>query len=264
VGLFRLRLSHRLDEGKQMSKVNPHACDAVALAALIPAPGMARPAVPAENDHPSPVRRVGVVGANATGVCIAMDLLDAGIPVTVFELDRSSLDAGITLARAGFQHAVAQGALTAGQRDRRMSLLAGTVNLHHLKDCDLIIDAVFTDLVGKEKLFRRLDEFARPGAILMSCASHLDVSQLAGFTRRPGEVLGLRFPSGAQGFDTWEFVCGKRTTAETLATATALSRTLREAALASGACDGAAHDRAGVARHPEQGSGSWQIDRAEE
>ena len=247
-----------------MTTMIPQARDGLALKAMIPEPGTAPLAGMAANKHPPLIGRVGIIGANTIGASLAMNLLNADIPVTVFELDRTSLDAGITLACASFQHAVAKGALTAGQRDRRMSLLAGTVNLHHLKDCDLIVDAVFTDLVGKEKLFRRLDEFARPGAILMSCTPHLDVSQLAGFTRRPGEVLGLRLPGAAQGSDAWEFVCGKRTTAETLATATALSRALREAAMASGACDGAALDRTGVARHPEQGAGSWQIDRAEE
>lgn len=247
-----------------MTTMNPQACDGLALMAMIPEPGAAPLARMAANNHPPLTGRVGIVGANSIGVSLAMDLLNADIPVTLFELDRSSLDAGIALARASFQDALVKGALTAGQRDRRMSLLAGTVNLHHLKDCDLLIDAAFTDLGGKEKLFRRLDEFARPGAILVSCTPQLDVSHLAGFTRRPGEVLGLRFPGAAQGSDTWEFVCGIRTSAETLATATALSRTVREAAMESGACNGAALDRTGVARHPEQGAGSWRIDQAEE
>jgi 3-hydroxyacyl-CoA dehydrogenase len=247
-----------------MSKLNPHAGDAFALAAVIPKPGMAAVAEMAANNDPPLIGRVGIVGATAIGASIAMNLLDADIPVTIFDIERTSLDQGITLVRGRYQHAVLEGELAADKRDRRMSLLAGTVNLHHLKDCDLIIDAVFADLGVVEKLFRRLDEFARPGAILMSCTPNLDVSQIAGFTRRPGEVLGLRFAGPAHVSDTWEFVCGKRTTAETLASAMALSRTLRKAAMESGACDSAALDRTGVARYPAPGAGSWQIDQAEE
>ena len=175
-----------------MSNMNDESRDALALA----------------NAIPRPVGRVGIIGANAMGAGIAINLLKAGIPVTLFELGRAALDQGMALA---------------GSADRHLALLAGTVNFHHLKDCDLIIEAVCTDMAGKEKLFRRLDQVAKPGAILLTLASKGGVERIAGCTRRSGEVLGLHCTGPADAGGTWEVVCGRGSSAQSLATAIAFA-----------------------------------------
>jgi 3-hydroxyacyl-CoA dehydrogenase len=182
-----------------MSNMNDESRDALALA----------------NASPRPVGRVGIIGANAMGAGIAINLLEAGIPVTLFETGRETLDQGMAQVRSA---------------GRRMALLAGTVNFHHLKDCDLIIEAVCTDMAGKEKLFRRLDQVAKPGAILIALASQRGVDQVAGCTRRSGEVLGLHRAGPGDAGGTWEVVCGKRTSAQALATAIAFAPMFRAVA----------------------------------
>jgi 3-hydroxyacyl-CoA dehydrogenase len=172
-------------------------------------------------------KRVGIIGANALGVNLARHFVDAGIPVTVFDFERNSLDSGIAAARSHYQARI--------PRDRRMSLLAGTVNLHHLKDCDLILEAGSSELGAG--LFQRLGEFAKPGAILMTTVPHRDTSYIAGFRKRPGEAPGLHVEGAPQAFDAWQFVCRNGATADTLDDALALSR---ELCMAAGAGDLAA------------------------
>jgi 3-hydroxyacyl-CoA dehydrogenase len=205
-----------------------------------------------------PVGRVAIVGANAAGVGIAMDLLDAGIPVTLFELESAALDKGRALAGAAYGNAVAQGELAAAARDRRMALLAGTVYLHHLKDADLIIDMACTDMAGKEKLFRRLDQVAKRGAILATRSAHAGVDRLAACTRRAGEVLALHVANpGANPAQSWELVPGKETSGATLDTVIALARQLRKPAAVSAAGHRAAAQLEGL-------GGAWQVDQAQE
>jgi 3-hydroxyacyl-CoA dehydrogenase len=189
------------------------------------------------------VGRVGIIGANAIGIGIAASLLDAGVPVTLFELERESLDRGIALARP-----------QPDGRDRRTALLAGTVNFHHLKDCDLIVDAVDADTAGKEKLFRRLDQVAKPGAVLMTLASDASVDRIAGCTRRPGDVLGLHVAHSPTTGEKWQIVRGKGTSDQTLDTVTALARKLPRLPAVSGLGHHVAADANGAA--------SWEIDRA--
>lgn len=189
------------------------------------------------------VGRVGIIGANAIGIGIAASLLEAGVPVTLFELERESLDRGIALARP-----------EPGGCDRRSALLAGTVNLHHLKDCDLIVDAVDADRAGKEKLFRRLDQVAKPGAVLMTHAPHASVDHLAWCTRRPADVLGLHVETSPASGETWKLVRGKDTSDQTLGTVTALARKLPRLPAVSDLCHRMPADAHGAA--------AWEIDRA--
>lgn len=158
-----------------------------------------------------------------------MRLLDAGIPVTVFDRERTSLDSTLATARLRYQDAVANGDLAAEARDRRLALLAATPYFHHLKDCDLLIDALAIEAGARETLLRRLDDVARPGAVLMVCDAACDIDDLARLTRRQGEVLGLRFPSSTNEVGAWECVRARRTSDEALATASALVRNLRDA-----------------------------------
>lgn len=202
-----------------------------------------RGALALANASPRALRRVGIIGATTPGVAIAMDLLDAGVPVTLFELERTALDAGLAPARAADGH------------ERRLALLAGTVNFHHLKDCDLIIDTVETDAAGREALFRRLDQTARPGAILLTLAAQAGVDRIARCTRRAGEVLGLRVGAAGPG-PVWDLVRGSGTSGESLATVIALARKLQKDAAVADACHGgAAADSPGA---------PWRIGKAHE
>jgi len=187
-----------------------------------------------EAARPRPIGRVGIIGATRMSVGIAMRLLDADVPVTLWERERASLAEGITLARSTYQGAVAQGTLAPHVRDRRTALLAGSVNFHHLKDCDLVIDVACADTAARESLFHRLDQVTKPGAILMSRVSH-DVDRLARCTRRAGDVLGLQVPGPGSPGQAWELVPGTWTSRETLATLIALAGKLQQAVAVSGA-----------------------------
>ncbi|HEX8601884.1 MAG TPA: 3-hydroxyacyl-CoA dehydrogenase NAD-binding domain-containing protein [Pseudoduganella sp.] len=197
---------------------------AVAESHLYHARGIDRPA----EASPRSVRRVGIMGATTTGMAIAMQLLEADIPVTVLDLARESLDRATASVRSNYQEAFLAGELTAGQRDRRVALLAGTINLHHLKDCDVIMDALDTgtDMDVREKLLRRLNELARPDVVLVTCSPTVDINRLAGLARCPENVLGFHVAGGAGATQVWEPVPGKATSARALATATALARSL--------------------------------------
>jgi 3-hydroxyacyl-CoA dehydrogenase len=237
-----------------MSRLHHEAQAGFALAAVN------RPATNALPLMPHGVRRVGIVGANATGIGIAMSLLDADIPVTVFELERASLDKGIATARSAYGAAVAQGRLAAASRERRMGLLAGTINFHHLKDCDLVIEAVSTELGIKAELFRRLDDTVKPGAILVTCSSPASVDHLAACTRRAGEVIGLQLSSPAHVGETWTLNPGKASAGQSLATVLALVQHLGKACAVSGNL-GSDAGHAGAMPRIEHGGLAWQVSR---
>ena len=198
------------------------------------------------------LRRVGIVGASATGLSIAMDLIEADIPVTLFELGRASLDRATATARAAYAAAVTQGRLAGSARDRRMGLLACAVNFHHLKDCDLVIEAVSAEPGSKGELFRRLDQTVKQGAILLTCTSPARVEQLAACTRRMGQVLGLHLSRPAHAGQTWTLVPDKASDGQSLATLVALAQHLGKACVVAGSWSG----------ETEQGgsSRSWQVE----
>lgn len=176
------------------------------------------------------VRRVGIVGASSAAVGIAMNLLDADVPVTLFEHDGAALAQALAQVREEYARAVAQGDLSADGRDRRLALLAGAVNFHHLKDADLIIDGARAGMPGQDQLFGRLDQVAKRGAILVSTCPRTGIDGLAARTRRPGEVLGLRLAGAGSQQPAWELVPGKDTSGDTLATVSALAHQLRKLA----------------------------------
>lgn len=162
------------------------------------------------------IGRVGIVGAVGVGAGIAARLLEAGVPVTLFDSDRMALDAAAAPAAAG--------------HGRQQALLAATVHFHHLKDCDLIIDAAAIDGAGREALFRRLDQVARWGAVLATCTPEAGLDRLAACTRRPGDVLGLRVRGAAAADAPWQAVPGKATAGASLDMLGALGARLRRAA----------------------------------
>lgn len=200
---------------------------------------------------PPAIKRVGILGASTIGVGIAMHLLEAEIPVTIFDVERSSLDEGLAVLR--------HGAPDAACGDRRMALLAGTINFHHLKDCDLVIEAVSTNIEVKEKLFGRLDQVVKPGAILVTCSSASDVDHLAGFTRRRGEVLGLHVPSPPSLGATWTPMPGKGSSVQAVATVTALVEKLQQPSALPGLCRGDAGKDSSTSQGIGRHAVSWHI-----
>jgi len=184
------------------------------------------------------IASVGIIGAGTMGGGIAMNFLNAGVPVTLLEVTQEALDKGLATIRRNYEGSVKKKKLSAADAESRMGLLKPTVSYADLGAADLVIEAVFEDLGVKEKVFRQLDDIARPGAILATNTSTLDVDRIAAFTRRPADVIGLHFFSPANIMRLLEVVRGKATAKDVLATAMQLSKKIRKLAVVSGVCDG--------------------------
>ena len=215
-----------------------------------------------------PVKRIGVIGAGTMGGGIAMNFLNADIPVTLLEMNQVALDKGIAVIRSNYERSVAKGKLTREALDRRLHLLAGTLAYDELADCDLIVEAVFEDMGVKRTVFEKLDAVAKPGAILASNTSTLDVNRIANFTKRPTDVVGMHFFSPANVMKLLEVVRGATTAPDVLATVMQMARTIRKTAVVSGVCDGFIGNRM-IGKYSHQagilmvgGATPWQIDRA--
>jgi 3-hydroxyacyl-CoA dehydrogenase len=185
-----------------------------------------------------PVDQVAVIGAGTMGGGIAMNFLNAGIPVTMLEMKQDALDRGVATIRKNYEAQVKKGKLKADKYEQRMALLTTTLSYDDLKDADLVIEAVFEDIGVKETVFRQLDATMKPGAILASNTSTLDVNQIASFTARPQDVVGLHFFSPANVMKLLEVVRGAQTAKDVMATVMSLSRKIRKTAVVSGVCDG--------------------------
>jgi 3-hydroxyacyl-CoA dehydrogenase len=185
-----------------------------------------------------PVRKVGIVGAGTMGGGIAMNFLNAGIPVAILETKPEALEKGVATIRKNYEGALKKGSLTLQKLEQRMGLLQPTLDYADLADADLLIEAVFEDLGVKQQVFGKLDAVAKPGAILASNTSTLDLDRIAGFTQRPQDVIGLHFFSPANIMKLLEVVRGKATSKDVLATAMAVAKTIRKTAVVSGVCDG--------------------------
>jgi 3-hydroxyacyl-CoA dehydrogenase len=181
---------------------------------------------------------VGIIGAGTMGGGIAMNFLNAGVPVTLLEASQEALDKGLATIRRNYEGSVKKKKLSPADVESRMGLLKPTVSYADLGAADLVIEAVFEDLSVKEKVFRNLDDVARSGAILATNTSTLDVDKIAAFTRRPADVIGLHFFSPANIMRLLEVVRGKATAKDVLATAMQLSKKIRKLAVVSGVCDG--------------------------
>jgi 3-hydroxyacyl-CoA dehydrogenase len=184
------------------------------------------------------VEKVAVIGAGTMGGGIAMNFLNAGIPVTMLEMKQEALDRGVATIRKNYEAQVKKGKLKADKYEQRMALLSTTLNYADLKDADLIIEAVFEEMGVKEQVFRQLDEVAKPGAILASNTSTLDVNRIASFTKRPQDVVGMHFFSPANVMKLLEVVRGDKTAKDVLATVMAIGKKIRKTAVVSGVCDG--------------------------
>ncbi len=192
-----------------------------------------------------PVRRAGVVGAGTMGSGIVMALLNAGLSVVLVETSQAALDRGRTTIAGNYEASVKRGKLSPEQVAERMAKLTTTLDFASLAEVDLVIEAVFEDLAVKEGVFRTLDQVCKPGAVLASNTSYLDIDRIAAFTRRPQDVLGLHFFSPAHVMRLLEVVRGARTAPDVLATCMALARTLGKIGVVAGVCDGFIGNRMG-------------------
>lgn len=184
------------------------------------------------------INKVAVIGAGTMGGGISMNFLNAGIPVVMLEMKQDALDRGIGVMRKNYEAQVKKGKLKQDKYEQRMGLLSSTLSYDDIKDADLVIEAVFEDIGVKEQVFKTLDEVMKPGAILASNTSTLDVNRIAGFTKRPQDVIGMHFFSPANVMKLLEVVRGEQTAKDVLATVMQLAKKIKKTAVVSGVCDG--------------------------
>jgi 3-hydroxyacyl-CoA dehydrogenase len=220
-----------------------------------------------EGTAPRPVERVGVIGAGTMGGGISMNFLSAGIPVTIVETSQEALDRGTGVMRKNYEASAAKGRITAEQAEGAMGLLKPTLSLDDLADCDLIIEAVFENMDVKKEVFSKLDRIAKPGAILASNTSYLNVDEIAASTSRPQDVVGLHFFSPANVMKLLEVVRGAKTAPDVLMTAMGLAKRIRKVAVVAGVCFGFIGNRMLMPRQVQanrlllEGATPEQIDR---
>jgi 3-hydroxyacyl-CoA dehydrogenase len=184
------------------------------------------------------INSVAVIGAGTMGGGIAMNFLNAGIPVKMLEMKQEALDRGIATIRKNYEAQVAKKKLKQDKYEQRMSLLTTTLSYDDLAGTDMVIEAVFEEIGVKEAVFKELDRVMKPGAILASNTSTLDVNKIASFTKRPEDVVGLHFFSPANVMKLLEVVRGEKTAKDVMATVMSVAKKIKKTAVVSGVCDG--------------------------
>jgi len=184
------------------------------------------------------IKSVAIIGAGTMGGGIAMNFLNAGIPVKMLEMKQEALDRGVGTMRKNYEAQVKKGKLKQEKLDQRMALLSTTLSYDDLGEADLVIEAVFEEIGVKEAVFKELDRVMKPGAILASNTSTLDMNKIASFTNRPQDVVGMHFFSPANVMKLLEVVRGEKTAHDVLATVMAISKKIKKTAVVSGVCDG--------------------------
>jgi 3-hydroxyacyl-CoA dehydrogenase len=227
------------------------------------------PDVP-ENTPQRPIAKIAVIGAGTMGGGISMNFLNAGIPVVMLEMKQEALDRGVATIRKNYEAQVKKGKLKQDKYEQRMALLTTTLSYAEIGDADMVIEAVFEDIEVKRAVFEQLDAVMKPGAILASNTSTLDVDKIASFTQRPQDVIGTHFFSPANVMKLLEVVRGAATAKDVLATVMALGKQIKKTCVVSGVCDGFIGNRmieqysrqAGFLL--EEGCTPQQVDRAVE
>ncbi len=220
------------------------------------------------DDTPTiPIKKVGVIGAGTMGGGIAMNFANAGIAVTIVEVKQDALDRGLKVVRGNYERSAKGGRFTMDDVEKRMGLLTGSLKLEDLADCDLVIEAVFERMDIKKDVFARLDAIVKPGAILASNTSYLNVDEIASATKRPEFVIGLHFFSPANVMRLLEIVRGEKTSKEVVATSMKLAKTIGKVAVLVGVCPGFVGNRMLAQRTREanalvlEGAMPWDVDR---
>ncbi|TDK68620.1 3-hydroxyacyl-CoA dehydrogenase NAD-binding domain-containing protein [Sapientia aquatica] len=227
--LFERQLFYTLVAGAE-SKALRHAFFAERAASKIPD-------VPAD----TPIRAIksaAVIGAGTMGGGIAMNFANAGIPVKILETKEQALEKGLATIAKNYQNTRDKGKLGPEKCEQRIALISGTLDYADIANADIVIEAVFEDMGVKQSVFEQLDKVMKPGAILASNTSTLDLNQIASFTKRPEDVVGTHFFSPANVMKLLEIVRGKQTSREVLASAMALAKKLKKIGVVSGVCDG--------------------------
>ena len=229
---------------------------------------VARIADVAPDGTPRAVQQIGVIGAGTMGRGITMALADAGLAVTLVEADGDALARGMEAIAQQYQGAAAKGRLSEAQAQARRNSITPSLSFEDLARADLVIEAAFEDIAVKQDLFRKLDAVARPGALLATNTSYLDVDAIAAVTGRPQDVLGLHFFSPAHVMKLLEIVRARETSADAVATALMMAKRMGKVGVVVGVCHGFVGNRMLVARNAEneamllEGALPQQIDAA--
>ncbi len=224
------------------------------------------PDVP-ESTPTLPLAKIGIIGAGTMGGGIAMNFLNIGLPVTLVETQPQALERGLATIRRNYENTAKRGRLTLDAVEQRMALLTGTLELAALADCDLVIEAVFENMDVKKALLLQLDALVKPGAILATNTSRLDIDEMAAVTKRPEAVIGLHFFSPANVMRLVEVVRGAKTSKPVIATAMKVARQLGKIAALVGVCPGFVGNRMLAQRQREahqlvlEGAMPWDVDR---
>jgi 3-hydroxyacyl-CoA dehydrogenase len=212
---------------------------------------------------PAKIASVAVIGAGTMGSGIAMSFASAASRSTLFETKQEALDRGLKTIRRNYEGTVAKGRLAHEEAEARIARIAPTLDFAAVKDADLVIEAVFEDMEVKKDLFGRLDALCKPGAVLATNTSRLDVDEIARATQRPASVIGLHFFSPANVMRLVEVVRGAATSPQTIVTSMAVVRAIGKLPVLVGVCDGFVGNRmvAPYAREAEVPAGGRRLPR---
>jgi 3-hydroxyacyl-CoA dehydrogenase len=214
------------------------------------------------------IERVGIIGAGTMGGGISMNFASVGLPVTIVETKPEALDRGLATIRKNYQRSADRGRFPQEEVDICMGCYAPALDLGALADCDLIIEAVFEDMDIKKSVFKQLDQIAKPGAILATNTSALDIDEIAAVTSRPQDVIGLHFFSPANVMRLLEIVRAEKTADDVVATSVNLARQIGKIATLVGVCPGFVGNRILFARQYQanalvyEGVMPWDVDAA--
>ncbi len=200
------------------------------------------------------IEKVGILGAGTMGGGIAMNFLNAGIPVKIVEVEQEALDRGVGIIRKNYQNTANKGRITEQDVEDRMALLEGHLDKSVFNDVDLVIEAVFEEIEVKKTMFAELDKICKPGVILASNTSYLNVNEIARVTSRPADVVGTHFFSPANVMKLLEIVRGEKTSKDIIATLMSLSKKIGKVAVVVGVCHGFVGNRMLAARGVESES----------
>jgi 3-hydroxyacyl-CoA dehydrogenase len=220
------------------------------------------------DDTPTiPVNTVGIIGAGTMGGGIAMNFVNVGIPVKIIETKQDALDRGLSVIRKNYERTAQRGGMTQDDVEKRMKLISGSLDMTALKDVDLVIEAVFERMDIKKDVFAKLDAIAKPGAILATNTSGLNIDEIASVTKRPEAVIGLHFFSPANVMKLLEVVRADHTSKPVIATSMKLAKKIGKVAALVGVCPGFVGNRILRQRQIEanklvlEGAMPWDVDR---
>ncbi|MCA3708461.1 MAG: enoyl-CoA hydratase/isomerase family protein [Phenylobacterium sp.] len=214
-----------------------------------------------------PVKSVGIIGAGTMGGGIAMNFANVGIPVTIVEVQKEALERGLKVIRGNYERTASRGGITAAQVEERMALINGSLDMNALAPVDLVIEAVFERMDVKKDIFTKLDAICKPGAILATNTSGLNIDEIASVTKRPEAVIGLHFFSPANVMKLLEIVRADHTSKSVIATSMKLAKQIGKIAALVGVCPGFVGNRILAQRQREaqklvmEGAMPWDVDR---